>query len=315
MKKIISFILVSILMCTQSFTSLAASNTNPSNSNRVNQITELFSELMEYNLSKIEAGTQSSIIDANELAIQSELTALGVEPMTQSEVYAVFRSAGEIVPYVIKPENTNDIQYYTFRETQTVDGTTYEVQHISAIARTTNTNLAFSNASHAIYTNQNCTLDLLQDFASIYVQKAIGQVPIVGWLPYEFFFAEVTETSSANASYTGLTSAAFSFVKISGQDDYYQSLSLSSNYLRFSGSITATGARNGTPYTEHQDYNFSESGDDFCSTSAAITAYRNLGHYTSFVYNVTMNFAYRNGTPQYTCTLNVPTMMYLGQVF
>ena len=122
-------------------------------------------------------------------------------------------------------------------------------------------------------------------------------------------------STSANATYTGLTTAAFSFVKINGQDDYYLTLSLSSNSLVFDGAIAVTGARDGVPYTETQDFEFESESDNFCDTLTAIEAYKNHTHATSFISAVPMEFAVLNGEPQCEVNLSVPTMYYMGQVF
>lgn len=283
--------------------------------NRDEEITNLIGDILEYNLSKVNNNTQTDYVDSYELQLEEELFDLGVEVMTTAEVAEVFNNANVIMPRVDVPSTSTNIRWYTYRSTSTVSGTTYEVQHITATARTTNTGLAFTRTGRILYNDKSYVLQTAQYFASIYIQKTIGTIPIVQWLPYEVFFSNPTYTSSASASYTGLTSASFSFVKVSGTSDSTQELALSSNYLQFDGDITATGVINEQPVTKTKSFTYDGGHNLYCNTSSAITAYRNNTHYMEHLDYVMMSFAYNSGSPAYTCSISVPTFNYMGQVY
>lgn len=282
--------------------------------NNEQAIIALIDSLLEYNSMKIRMGIQTAQPDSREMEILGEMEKLGAEMLSESDINQILANHKELRSRVGVPSSSSDIQWISTRINKTVNGTQYEVQHISAIARTTNTNLAFGGAQ-TLYSGQNYPLDPDKEFVKIYVQKAIGMIPIVQWLPYEFFFTNAATSDYAAATYTGLTSACFSFVKPYGQSDSYQQLMLTSNYLRFSGTIGASGVANGSPCSATKIFDQSTGSEYFASTDAAISAYLINTQKHSFIPSVTMAFAYNGSLPQCSLTLQVPMFIGMGQVY
>lgn len=309
LKKVFCLVFAFILVFSQlSATGLATSET----------AMDVFNELMEYNMAKIEAGCQTAEPDSYELYLEQRLGDYGIEVLSPEEVSDIVgKIADNSETRVIVPSTTSNVRWYSNRETYTVSGVTYEVQHITATARTTNTNLAVYGAS-TIFTNQQATVNTLYKLANIYAEKIVGSIisnlPVISWFPYEFFTNGITVASSAACSYTALTSASFSFVKINGQDDYYQSLSATSNYVKFSGGLTISGTKNGTPVTQQQMFDETLYADGYVNTSIAVNSYIANAISRTYIDEYDMQCVGTSNGYLYSYGVVIPTFTMMGQV-
>lgn len=279
---------------------------------------DVIDELMEYNLSKIEAGCQTDEPDSYELYLEQRLADYGFEVLNTEQVSAIAsRIARDSGTRVTVPSTTSNVRWYSSRETYTVSGVTYEVQHVTATARTVNTNLAVYGAS-TIFTNQQATVNTLYKLANIYAEKIIGNIisniPVISWFPYEFFSNGITVAASAACSYTALTSASFSFVKIYGQDDYYQWLSATSNYVKFSGGLTISGTKNNTPVTQMQSFDETLYADGYVNTAIAVNSYIANTVSRTYIDEYDMQCVGTSNGYLYSYGVDMPTFTMMGQI-
>jgi len=294
------------------------------------EIISIISQLLEHNTEKVIAGTQSSNLDSFELEKESQLQDLGVEILNDQEVAALIGNSlqsiymgGQETINVTVPSTTNDIRWYSTRTNYTVSNVTYEVQHITATARTNNTNLAAHGAKVHASSDSNpdgYVVNIFHKLVEIYAHKiasyVLDKLPVVGWLPYEFIPVGITKVSNASTTYQVLSSTSFSFVKISGQDDYYQVLSETSNYIKFSGSTSVSGVNNGTPVSNAQVINETTYADGFVNTANAVNAYINNSVYRSYIDGYEFNFCgVDDNNYTFTDYIVYPTFNMMGQIY
>lgn len=317
MRKSIAIITcLTMLLSMFSFSSFAVDVTGEDTMPLLNndeQILEILNSINEYNAGKIQDGTQTANPDAYELQLEDELESYGAEVLTPVEAYELMgMEPEEYAPYVTTPTTTTNVRWYSWTSSLTQSGTTYSVQHVSASARTANTNLAIQAVGKAIFTGKSYALYSAQRALAYYANYAASSVaPILDYLPVDIFnSSDVSKFTDASTTYSGVATVIFSYVKVSGQSDYYQTLSLVSNQIVYSGDVSVTGIKNGSPDTRTVESDFTKQATYYGSTSRAVSNYINGTSGQSLVGKIVISFAEissGNGATSYSITVPGPT--------
>ncbi|WP_047983073.1 hypothetical protein [Ornithinibacillus californiensis] len=274
---------------------------NKNEQERIEKINKLIAMLTEHRankeLEKVKSSSELSVFSKNsgddfEEEIEVELSKLGVSKLNDTELNALKQNtqpSGEeaIAPMAYIPPDTSTVDWRSYRTTYNYNGTSYEIQQVIATGKNGNSNLADGRNGAVLYTNKQIAINGLKYIGSLVAQRAIGAVPVVSWLPYEFLFTEnqnVTNNSHL-VTYRSMNTVAFSYVKKSGHSDSNQELSLVSNYVTVASSHTLAGYRSGTPYSKTTDRSNTTYGPNYASTYTAVKSFIDPygGAVTSFV--------------------------------
>lgn len=237
--------------------------------------------------------------------LEKQLFDLGVTTLTENEIATI--QARNITPYVTLPPTTKSVKWYSYKATVNNGGQKYEVQELYAQGLNSNSNLSNGRNGATLYSNQQIAVNNLSTLASIYAQKAIGNVPIVNWTPYELLFSSnsgVTNNSHV-ITYRSLSTVCFSYVKKSGQSDNYQDLRHVSNMVSIASTNTLAGYRSGKPYTQSKDQTNTSYATNYANFSKAVEAHKNNSIHRSYISNYT--FYNHNRTKSVTQSILKPS--------
>lgn len=223
--------------------------------------------------------------DVYEERLEKELLELGVSELSENEIASIQEK--NITPNVDTPPSTSSVKWYSYRIGVYSGGQNYEVQELYAQGLNNNTNLANGRNGVTLYSNQQIQVNNLSNIASIYTQKAIGNVPVVRWLPYELLFSDNNEVTNNShvITYRSLSTVCFSYVKREGQSDNQQSLSYVSNMVSIASSNTLAGYRDGSPYSRTTDKSNTDYATNYANATTAVNEYRNNTTNRSFISN------------------------------
>ncbi len=229
--------------------------------------------------------------------IDKQLEKLGTYKLSSSETLQLFntleQNENSATPYVVKPVS-DTVTWFTSRTDYTYNGTTYEIQTLTAQPNGNNSNLALTGAK-VIESN----IDLVAGATN--VLEVIGST-IAGTIPnatkvltiYDLLSAfcsglsttTVIENITASYTYSHTTTMRFKYVKIKGQSDNLQRLShISSSAITKVTTVTPeikvengigvpdNATKTETVYSTPSGYN---------SNSNAAKGYVNSRTYTSF---------------------------------
>lgn len=211
---------------------------------------------------------------------EAELFNLGVSKLTYEEVLEKFpieesefstRDLFEDLPC------NDSICWYASPARSYEEGNTrYKLQFLYAQAKSEGTNLA---QVYDDYLYKDPTLiGALEELAGIYIQKAIGLIPIVQWTPYELLFCDRDETYRSNGQrimYTALETACFAYVYPESLGEDYVQLTYSSNMFSIAAMEANYGFKDGKPFTKSWDQEITEKADNYAKIQPALEAYEN----------------------------------------
>lgn len=222
MKKFFTFLLMSVLIV----------NSFPLNINASSSIDNdiLIDALLDKRAEYILSENNEKI---NELDIQ--LNSLGVTKLTSSETYQLFNNTeytnNSITTYVTKPVS-DTITWFTSRSDYTYNGTTYEIQTLTAQANSKNSNLTKTGTKVLKSTydwkigNMNALKIVGSEIAGV-IPGASLAITVYDLLnPYLSGISKETSIVDIEASYTysHITTVRFKYIKIKGQSDTMQNL-------------------------------------------------------------------------------------------
>jgi len=266
-KKVWSLLLSTAFVFTTATTAFASDSTLTAkypNTSQVQTIKDLY-------LQKSELLTQDPIDQNNIIAIDTKLSSLGVEFLTQEQVNAKSdNSTSELkdfTPQIVVPSQSN-ISWSSYRDTVTRQNVTYEVQHLVAQPNGLSSNLK-GNGNTTVkssYGWQAGSMDFLKSAGKTATGKIIpGASNILSvYNALAAFSSGLQPTSTitnltANYTWNHTTMVSFEYVKPVGQTDDSQILTYVSSsvttwvnwaapsYTINSGAASASGA-SGTKY-------------------------------------------------------------------
>ncbi|PYI50051.1 hypothetical protein [Paenibacillus flagellatus] len=241
-----------------------------------------FEELGEYRANKLLQAAKNGTdvdpqqLDSTEVQLESDLQALGVNAITPAQAQAIANGGSDVSIQVTVPPSNSNVKWYDIRYTYYTGGTTYAVQELYAQGLAGGTNLAAGQNGVTLYTNKQILVKNVTYIAQMYAQKAIGTIPIVQWLPYEMLFSDNSQVTNNShvITHRSLSTVCFSYVKLDGQSDNYQSLSYVSNMVSVASSHTLAGYNNGSPYSKTTDKSNTDYATNYASPTSAVNAYK-----------------------------------------
>lgn len=234
---------------------------------------------MEKPISKASRSATEVATELNQL--KEKLFKMGVEEVSQGELNKYNAIANEDektspLARVSVPKGTKSLKWYKFSYTYTKNGTKYSIDELYAQAIGGNTSLAGGCNGKQLYTKQQYAVNAKSILASIYVQKAIGQVKSLAWTPYELLFMNDRVVANSHViTCRYLSKVCFSYVKKSSQSDNKFRLSYISNSVSYASSHVHAGYKKGKPFSKSYDASATESAINYASATSALNAYLN----------------------------------------
>lgn len=291
-------VIAMLLCCVCVFSLSAVARAETTQEARQAQIEALFDEMTEAKALSLLHGdenavsTQSSTTNIEQ--IEEELLRLGVRRISGSELDTYLNKIGDgtVGLNVEKPANTNTTNWYLYSYTSNYyNSKRYDVQRLVAVGNNPGGMLTTGAKHHEFYSNKPIIPDeAINTLASIYVQKAIGTIRVVGWTPYELLFNhEEIRTygyDSYSVAYQCVLSVAFTYVKETGQSEDYYELSFYSNKLSLAYTLYFGFVRNGKAYSHSVDKTNTIYADNYNNAvTPAIQSYLGLGNSYDYIYS------------------------------
>lgn len=320
MKRKMSFVLVAVLVFSFLVSPFGFSLTaNAQELMTEERISSLLDELTE-NLALSMVVDDDLIIkecEAKITKIEQQLETLGVTKLSNTELAQFFeeKNIPQTRGLITKPENTDTVKWYLYNYTNySYNSKKYDVQRLIAVGNNPGGMLVTGADNVKFYSGKQKLANAVSTAVSIYVQKAIGFIPVIKWTPYELLFSN-TSSNAFNSSYVThrcVSSIAFSFVKESTQSDDYYSLSFYSNKLSIAVNAHGAAVVDSVPstYSEHKTETIS--ADYYSSITAAIQSYTGAaGCYDYIDY-----YEIQSYDGEYTKNAYVPTpLVGPGQIY
>lgn len=271
-KKLLSIALAAVMVLGMGTTAFASSSTNE------NQINILFDEMTESLALSLLADNSADARKYNTKVdqIENQLSALGVQKLSEEELNKFFDDRGVESSRVSQPPNSNTVTWYLYNYSNyQYNSTNYDVQRLIAIGNNPGGMLVTGQDNVSFYSGKQKVANAVTNAVGIYAQKAVGTIPIVQWTPYELLFSN-SSANVFNSSYVThrcVSSIAFTYVKKASQSDDYYSLSLYSNKLSLAVNAHGAAVVNSVPktYSEHKTNTIT--ADYYNSIPAAIQSY------------------------------------------
>lgn len=210
--------------------------------------------------------------------IEDQLAMLGVERLSDEEVEQFFKEKGIVSTKINKPSDTNTVRWYLYNyPNYSYNSQRYDVQRLIAAGNNPGGMLITGEDNVKFYSGKNKLANSVKNAVSIYVQKAIGLIPIIQWTPYELLFSN-SSSNAFNSSYVThrcVSSIVFTYVKKSSQSDNNYSLCLFSNQLGIAVNAHGAAVINGKADTYSERKSATITADKYNSISDAIWAYNN----------------------------------------
>ncbi|MDR6722987.1 hypothetical protein J2W91_001439 [Paenibacillus amylolyticus] len=300
--KILRSILLMSLCCVLSLSMVSITYGAPEGSSESDvdqeqeEIISLFSQLGELNV--IDALPESNRIYENQSSslsarlgqvqngqspsreeLESRLSELGVEPVSQEEINRQFGDNDTIRPNVALPPSTNSVKWYSKSSTLSRNGKSYVVQMLFAQGLNQNSNLYSAVNNAVLYSGQNITLRNLKYIGSMYAQKAIGLIPVVSWTPYEILFGDVNQASNNDylVTHRASTTMIYSYVRESTQPASDFRNTYVSNMISVASAHTLAYYDNNEnrPKTKSEDFTNTTYDENFGNTNKAVDSFLN----------------------------------------
>lgn len=193
--------------------------------------------------------------------LESELESLGVQEVTPDEINELLNkghlntdnsSDGHVANMLYIPKSTKYTKWHTFTYTSTYKGKKYSVTELYAQGYNDGSKLVSGKDGCVLYKNKNYKFTL-GNLLSIYAQKAIGQVKVLGWLPYELFFKSYDDvtTTGVSISYNTIQTYCYSYVKPAAKKDSAYMPCYTSNKLYIHANATLRAIKNGKSFLDN----------------------------------------------------------------
>lgn len=281
-KRIISGILCFVMCIIVQSSSLAL---NVQNEEEIDKLFSKMTEDLAISLlyddnSKNYEKYQSKVSD-----IENELSLMGVQKLNNDELYNFLSDRG-ISTKVNKPSNSDTVKWYLYTSSnQSYGSQKYDVQRLIAVGNNPGGMLVTGADNVKFYSGQEKRANAVKNAFVVYVQKAIGSIPVIKWTPYELLFSN-TSSNVFNSSYVThrcVSSIEFSFVKKSSQSDNYYALCKYSNKLSIAVNAHGAAVVNSKPTTYSEHKSTTISSDNYGSVSKAIQTYVNAATYYDYI--------------------------------
>lgn len=235
--------------------------TNQSNIENSEKVNNILNQLGEIRAAKMNTETQFAPQSARmqsevmyntiETELEQQLTELGVVQLNDTEIQQL--TGGDASIQAAVPSSTSSVKWYSTQYTHTYNNKKYSVQHVYAQGLSASSILATGGQSRALYSSQEVVINTAKEIASIYAQKAIGQVKAISWMPYEFFFSNGTSyvNNSHRVDYSSNLTVCFTYVKEANNSSSLELLSYVSSSVSVSYCHTLAGISNGKTYVNH----------------------------------------------------------------
>ena len=321
MKRIVAFIFMASMVFSLIFSPLGLSSVADAQKLTTDeQIDALFDEMMKLIALSVTTKDASAIGDYQSRIsqIDDQLEQLGVDNLNQRELAEFLEEKN--VPAarvgVTLPDHTNTVKWYLIKHPNTsYNSKSYDVQKLIAIGNNSGGTLVTGEDNYRFYSNVQKIANQFLTITGIYVQKAIGKIPIVEWTPYELLFSN-TPTNIFNSSYVThrcVSSIIFSYVKESNQgdeDDY--TLCFYSNRIEVAVHNHGAAVVDSNPTTYSKQISFTTTADYFNNDTAAIRAF--LGEIDRYDY--ISYYEVKSCDGQYSKKVYVPTPLAgPGQIY
>ncbi len=267
--------------------------------------------------------------------IDEALEDLGVCKLTSEELYDFLldhsTDDSDLPLYQItKPTSTSTVTWYLYTlnnqplDSSLSDSPSYDIQRLIAVGNNPGGMLITTKESVALFKNKSIVvsniLSTSWDILSIYIQKAIGLIPVLGLTPYELLFSSLSSSISSSSasvnncyfSYHCISTLEFTYVKDYGASDDDYSLTKCSNKatitVKFSGLITANSA------TSSYDYSttLTTSSTYYGSLHTAMVYYSN----NSSCYDYISSYTISAFDDQFTYSISLPNpLLGPGQIY
>ena len=221
--------------------------------------------------------------------LETLLISAGGEILSDAEVTSIVNTENTV--RAIVPGSTSSVRWYSTQLDYIRNGITYRVEKIYGQALTSASSLGGIGNDVVLFDRDGVKIQGKPNFMSIYVQKTVGLIPVVKYLPYELLF-DNAETYSGVISmqcvttyaYTGTACFCFVYPLMEGIDT--ERLSYVSTSFNVAGSIVNTGIADAVPFSKSVDFpNVKLEAIDYASANKAIDCYAtSVGTMTSYVH-------------------------------
>lgn len=243
------------------------------------EIIKIMDQLNKYKLKKLiqlrkEGKNDIQVKDEYELSLEQSLMNLGMREVTPNLMSNQIQSNYTIA----KDSSIDSIYWREYSYTFYYSGTPYLIRELYASPNSLDSSL-YNHGNDFLYQNRNYLADKLIEIASIYAQKAIGLIKVVGWLPYELLLTDPTDkvVTAHQIDYDSYNTVCFSSVKPYNLGDEYMRQTFVSNRLNVSSLHTLRYFYNGElTITDGKREEEIISAEDYASSYRAVWAYVNL---------------------------------------
>lgn len=217
--------------------------------------------------------------------IENELSLLGVHKLSDDELYSFLNDIG-ISTYANRPSDSNTVKWYSYTSyNQSYGSQKYDVKRLIAVGNNPGGMLVTGADNVKFYSGKEKRANAVKNALAVYVQKAIGSIPVIQWTPYELLFSNSSE-NAFNSSYVThrcVSSIEFSFVKNSSQSNNYYKLSKYSNKLSIAVNAHCAAVINSKPKTYSENKSTTILSKDYGSISKAIQTYTSTSAYYDYI--------------------------------
>lgn len=265
------------------------------------------------NCTSIEALTIADSLNNQKELLEKELCTFGVTEMSSEEVNDLLESSNCSDNQIKLLSSSSNCRWWTNTVTKIkYNNKYYDVKLEYAEGQNLNCNLNNGGDGVKLYNKANVAVDKLSELASIYVQKAIGQIPIICWTPYELLFSNNTNvtSNSHNITYRSTGTVCFAFVKLSSESAVNYIESYASNSISIASTHVIAGYKNGTPFTKSTNKTNSSTASTFASVADAIKSYAKMQLGRDFI----ENYSFYNWNKQYAIKQSLVQPVYPSQV-
>lgn len=247
--------------------------------------------------------------------IEEQLAELGVKKLSEAEVDILLENNENVSARVSQPESTDTVTWFLQSyEDYEYNSEIYDVQRLIAVGKNPGGLLVTGEDNAKIYSGQELLANAVTTAVSIYVQKAIGLIPIYGWTPYELLFSN-SPSNVFNSNYVThrcVSTIVFTYVKKASQTEDAYSLSFFSNSITFAIHAHGASVVDSVPSTYSVEKTETVSSDNYSLIPSAIQAYNgNRGRYDYIT-----SYVIESYDGKYSKTISVPNpQVGPGQIY
>jgi len=298
MKKVLSFLLAFVMLIPLSITAFA-SEMSPNLSDtpypEYNEETEREIDLLIQDLVKLRFGSTttetprtavtSSTSANSETRILNALKNLGVKRVgedqlstTESGIMGQAASSSFFEGF-----NTRNNDFFVTGPLRRRHGRSgYHVVTVRVVPKDSISVLGDATTSTvSLYSNKNALSSFAYNTVSIYAQKALGQIKVVQWLPYEYLFMDWSDSDVNNTQATyvinvnSATTAKYVYIADTDvENEASYKLSLLDHSVYFHETHRSSWTKNGVAGSDNEDKDYTIEGDYYAAPDGQ--AYQNF---------------------------------------